>query len=66
MASLAKTGRLVVAETSWLAYGVAAEICRIIAEQTLELRLLKKRRHHSQIVRAPVFPVGAGTAPAEL
>ena len=26
--SLAKTGRLVIADTSWLAYGVAAEVCR--------------------------------------
>ena len=27
-ASVAKTGRLVIADTSWLAYGVAAEVCR--------------------------------------
>ncbi len=27
-ASVAKTGRLVIADTSWLEYGVAAEVCR--------------------------------------
>lgn len=32
MDSLRKTGRLVVADTSWLAYGVAAEVCRIVVE----------------------------------
>ena len=32
MESLRKTGRLIVADTSWLAYGVAAEICRVVAE----------------------------------
>jgi len=31
--SVKKTGRLLVADTSWLPYGVAAEICRIIAER---------------------------------
>jgi pyruvate dehydrogenase E1 component beta subunit len=31
--SVAKTGRLVVADTGWPAYGVCAEVCRIIAER---------------------------------
>jgi len=30
--SIARTRRLVVADTSWAAYGVAAEICRMVAE----------------------------------
>ena len=30
--SVRKTGRLLIADTSWQAYGVAAEICRIICE----------------------------------
>jgi pyruvate dehydrogenase E1 component beta subunit len=30
--SVRKTGRLVVADTSWQAYGVAAEVCRIVCE----------------------------------
>jgi acetoin:2,6-dichlorophenolindophenol oxidoreductase subunit beta len=31
--SVARTGRLVVADTGWPAYGVCAEVCRIIAER---------------------------------
>jgi pyruvate dehydrogenase E1 component beta subunit len=31
--SVKKTGRLLVADTSWLPYGVAAEMCRIVAER---------------------------------
>jgi pyruvate/2-oxoglutarate/acetoin dehydrogenase E1 component len=31
--SVKKTGRLLVADTSWLPYGVAAEMCRIISER---------------------------------
>ena len=31
--SVAKTGRLVIADTGWPAYGVCAEVCRIIAER---------------------------------
>ena len=31
--SVSKTGRLLVADTSWQAFGVAAEICRIICER---------------------------------
>ena len=34
--SVKKTGKLVVADTSWQAYGVAAEICRIVCESSPE------------------------------
>jgi pyruvate dehydrogenase E1 component beta subunit len=51
MQSLARTGRLLVADTSWLAYGVAAEVCRIVAET--DPRLLK----------APVVNLGMAPAP---
>jgi pyruvate/2-oxoglutarate/acetoin dehydrogenase E1 component len=33
VASVARTGRLLVADTSWRAYGVCAEVCRWIAER---------------------------------
>lgn len=33
MDSVRRTGRLLVADTSWLPYGVAAEVCRIVAER---------------------------------
>ena len=33
MNSLEKTGRLVVADTSWREYGVCAEVCRVVAER---------------------------------
>lgn len=33
MESLRRTRRLLVADTSWLPYGVAAEVCRIVAEE---------------------------------
>jgi pyruvate dehydrogenase E1 component beta subunit len=33
MQSVEKTGRLVVADTSWREYGVCAEVCRIVAER---------------------------------
>jgi pyruvate dehydrogenase E1 component beta subunit len=49
--SVAKTGRLLVADTSWLAYGVAAEICRVIAERDPGL------------LRAPVVSLGMAPAP---
>ena len=32
LASVRKTGRLIVADTSWRPYGVAAEICRMVCE----------------------------------
>ncbi|MDH5426725.1 MAG: alpha-ketoacid dehydrogenase subunit beta [Nitrospirota bacterium] len=33
MQSVEKTGRLVVADTSWREYGVCAEVCRVVAER---------------------------------
>lgn len=51
IASVAKTGRLLVADTSWLAYGVAAEICRIVAA------------HDPRLLRAPVATLGMAPAP---
>ncbi len=33
MHSVEKTGRLVVADTSWREYGVCAEVCRVVAEK---------------------------------
>lgn len=33
MDSVEKTGRLVVADTSWREYGVCAEVCRVVAER---------------------------------
>lgn len=33
MKSVEKTGRLVVADTSWREYGVCAEVCRVVAER---------------------------------
>ncbi len=33
MQSIRKTGRLVVADTSWREYGVCAEVCRVVAER---------------------------------
>ena len=49
--SLGRTGRLLIADTSWLPYGVAAEVCRIVAEA--DPRLLK----------APVISLGMQPAP---
>jgi pyruvate dehydrogenase E1 component beta subunit len=34
MNSVNKTGRLIIADTGWQAYGVCAEICRIICEKS--------------------------------
>lgn len=51
MNSLRKTGRLIIADTSWLAYGVAAEICRIVAE--IDPKVLK----------APVVNLGMAPSP---
>jgi len=36
MQSVGKTGRLVVADTSWREYGVCAEVCRVVAERNPE------------------------------
>jgi pyruvate dehydrogenase E1 component beta subunit len=46
-----RTGRLVVADTSWQAYGVAAEICRIVCEEA------------PSMLRAPVVTLGMQPAP---
>ncbi|CAO3362851.1 alpha-ketoacid dehydrogenase subunit beta [Azospirillum melinis] len=46
MESVGKTGKLLVADTSWLAYGVAAEVCRIVAERD------------PRVLRAPVATLG--------
>ncbi|MBF0561639.1 MAG: alpha-ketoacid dehydrogenase subunit beta [Alphaproteobacteria bacterium] len=51
MTSVAKTGKLLVADTSWLAYGVAAEVCRIVAESD------------PGVLKAPVVTLGMAPAP---
>lgn len=33
MSSLQKTGKLLIADTSWLPYGVSAEVCRLVMER---------------------------------
>ncbi len=50
-ASLARTGRLVVADTGWLAYGVAAEVCRLVCQTS------------PQLLRAPAVSLGLEAAP---
>ena len=49
--SLKKTGKLLVADTSWQAYGVCAEICRIVSE------------YDPSLLRAPAVTVGMQPAP---
>lgn len=49
--SVARTGRLIVADTSWKAYGVAAEISRLVCE------------HDPTVLRAPVATLGMAPAP---
>jgi pyruvate dehydrogenase E1 component beta subunit len=49
--SVRKTGRLLVLDTSWPAYGTAAEICRIVAE------------NEPQALKAPVRSLGMAPAP---
>lgn len=49
--SVAKTGKLLVADTSWQAYGVSAEICRIVCEKGPHL------------LKAPVRTLGMAKAP---
>jgi pyruvate dehydrogenase E1 component beta subunit len=44
--SVKKTGRLIIADTSWQAYGVCAEICRIICE------------HSPNALKAPAITLG--------
>jgi len=51
MDSVAKTGKLVVADTSWLPYGVSAEVCRIVAESD------------PGVLKAPVVNLGMAPAP---
>jgi pyruvate dehydrogenase E1 component beta subunit len=49
--SIEKTGKLLVADTSWQAYGVCAEICRTVCE------------HAPSALKAPVVTVGMQPAP---
>jgi acetoin:2,6-dichlorophenolindophenol oxidoreductase subunit beta len=51
LSSVAKTGRLLVADTSWQAYGVAAEVCRWICES------------RPGLLRSPAVTVGMAPAP---
>ena len=49
--SVARTGRLLVADTSWTAYGVAAEVGRIMVE------------HDPSLLRAPMVSMGMQPSP---
>ena len=49
--SLRKTGKLLVADTSWQAYGVSAEVCRIVCESC------------PSALNAPAVTVGMQPAP---
>jgi acetoin:2,6-dichlorophenolindophenol oxidoreductase subunit beta len=49
--SVAKTGRLLIADTSWQAYGVSAEICRIVCE------------HNPSALKSPVVTMGMQPSP---
>ncbi len=49
--SVARTGKLLIADTSWLAYGVAAEVCRIVAGTA------------PHVLTAPVAMLGMQPAP---
>jgi pyruvate dehydrogenase E1 component beta subunit len=51
LVSVEKTGKLLVADTSWQAYGVSAEICRIVCE------------HSSSSLKVPVVTLGLQPAP---
>jgi pyruvate dehydrogenase E1 component beta subunit len=51
LSSVAKTGRLLVLDTSWVGFGTAAEICRVVAE------------HDPGVLKAPVRTVGMAPAP---
>ncbi len=51
MESVRATGRLLVADTSWQAFGVCAEICRAVAER------------EPSALRAPVVTLGMAPAP---
>jgi len=49
--SVKKTGKLLVADTSWKAYGVCAEVCRIVCE------------HSPASLKAPAVTLGMQPAP---
>lgn len=49
--SIKKTGKLLVADTSWQAYGVCAEVCRIVCERA------------PVALKAPVVTLGMAPAP---
>ena len=49
--SVEKTGKLLIADTSWKAYGVCAEICRIVCE------------HSVSALKSPVVTVGMQPSP---
>lgn len=49
--SVVKTGKLLIADTSWPAFGVCAEICRLVCEQD------------PSMLKAPVVTVGMQPAP---
>ncbi len=51
MKSVGRTGRLLVADTSWLPYGVSAEICRIVCQ------------NDPGALKAPVVSLGMAPAP---
>jgi pyruvate dehydrogenase E1 component beta subunit len=51
MESVERTGRLLVADTSWQAYGVCAEICRLVCER------------RPDALTAPVVTLGMASAP---
>jgi pyruvate/2-oxoglutarate/acetoin dehydrogenase E1 component len=51
LSSVAKTGRLLVLDTSWVSFGTAAEICRIVVERD------------PRVLKAPVRTVGMAPAP---
>lgn len=51
MESVRRTGKLLIADTSWRAYGVCAEICRIVCEQA------------PSALKAPVVTLGMQPAP---
>jgi pyruvate dehydrogenase E1 component beta subunit len=54
IASVRKTGRLVIADTSWVTYGVAAEIAAIVAEEAFDALKAPVRRIGMADVPAPV------------
>lgn len=49
--SVSKTGKLIIADTSWQAYGVCAEVCRIIME------------NDPSVLKSPVITLGMAPSP---